>query len=447
MENSLKFKNPFSSSPSGRIEEGLFYKTREIKFITILFRFLLAFILVITMLLIFLNINDSVEFKEGIIYSNNPQLKINTPNEIKILKNNIKEGQSVKKGDTLFILENLKTKTDFDIANLDVQSMQEKIKVTKQLIHNTFQKKDAISKLINIQVNINNIDKKKAEEEINNLNTKIKLSSQQSTIIKNKHYTDSLLFAKGAISKNELLDQQNKKIDDKKNIEEIKTTYNQKNYDYQNLSNNFNKTNNDLKQTLIELDNSIVNYNKEILELETQIKNKTYNLEFISDELNKLLVIAPFDGTISNIFNAKQNLQIINKGELLAILAPSEEKFYAKITLPEKDLTYIKKNQEVNLKIDAYNYYKFGAIKGNIKYITPSDVEKNFYCIANLKHYKSNISLKAGYKFKGEIVVEKMKLYQFIIKKLFNKIDNSVNPNLPIKNNTINNQNTNNSNG
>lgn len=442
MENFLKFKYLFSSFSSARVEEGFLYKTHEIKFIKILFRFLLAFIIIITFFLIFLNINDAVEFKEGIIYSNNPQLKINTPSEVKISKIFIKEGQSVNKGDTLIILENLKTQTDYDIANSDIRSMQKKIGVTNLLINNAYQKKDAITKLIYIQANIHNIDKQKAEQEISNLNNKIVLTSQQSSIIKNKHITDSILYTKGAISKNELLDQQSKKIDDKKNIEEIKSTYKQKNYDYQNLSNNFNKTKNDLKQTLIELDNSIVNYNKEILELETQIKNKKYDLEFISDEKNKLIIVAPFNGTISNIFNAKQNLQIINKGELLAILAPTNEKFYAKITLPEKDLTYIKNNQEVNLKIDAYNYYRFGAIKGNIQYITPSDIDKNFYCIASLKHYKSSINLKAGYKFKGEIVIEKMKLYQYILKKLFNKIDNSVNPNLPSNNNNQNNSTT-----
>ncbi|WP_438965091.1 HlyD family secretion protein [Flavobacterium sp.] len=397
------------------------------------------FIVVLFLLLFFLKINDSVEFKEGVIYSNNPQLKIKTPSEGKVSKVFVKEGQSVRKGDTLFILNNLKTKTDYEIAIIDLESMRKKIEVTNLLINNAIQKKDAVLKLISIQRNIHNIDKQKAEQEIKNLNNKIKLSTQQSVIIKNRHITDSILYAKGAISKNELLEQQNKKIDDKKNIDEIESNFKQKNYDYQNIFNNFSKTKNDLNQTLIGLDNDIVNYKKEILELETQIKNKEYSIEFIFDELNKLTVIAPFNGTISNIFNAKQNIQIIDKGELLAILAPSKEKFYAKITLPEKDLTYIKKNQEVNLKIDAYNYYKFGAIKGNIEYITPSDIDKNFYCIANLKEYKSSISLKAGYKFKGEIIVERMRLYEFLIKKLFNKIDDNVNQNL--QNNSSNNSN------
>ncbi|GHU79119.1 hypothetical protein FACS1894145_2570 [Bacteroidia bacterium] len=59
-------------------------------------------------------------------------------------------------------------------------------------------------------------------------------------------------------------------------------------------------------------------------------------------------------------------------------------------------------------------------------------MDKNFYCIATLNQYNSNIRLKAGYTFKGEIIIDEMKLYQYIIKKLFNKTDNSINPAQPI---------------
>jgi hypothetical protein len=87
----------------------------------------------------------------------------------------------------------------------------------------------------------------------------------------------------------------------------------------------------------------------------------------------------------------------------------------------------VKKEQQINLKLDAYNYYRYGAINGNITYVSPSDVDKTFYCLANIRKYNPNINLKAGYQLKGEVIIERMQLYQYIIKKLFNKIDNSVN--------------------
>ena len=424
------------------MENSWLYNTHSIKFIKIVSRFLLIFLFVILLLLFFLKINDSVEFKEGTIYSNNPQLKINTPNEVKVLKSFVNEGKEVKKGDTLFILENLKTKADYNIANLDVVTLKEKIGIINKLIQSAEQKKTSVKQLIAIQSNIYTIDRKKAEQEITTLNKKIALASQQSNIISDKHKTDSILYAKGAISRLELIEQKNKRIDDKKSQEDIKSNYHQKTYDYNNLANNFQKTNNDLSQNLIELENQIIGYKRDIVEMKSQIDNKKYNLSYITDELGKLIILAPVNGTVSNIFNSKQNINIIAKNELLAILAPKEEHFYAKITLPEKDLTYIKNNQQVNLKVDAYNYYKFGAIKGIISYISPSDIEKKFYCIAKLNNYNKSINLKAGYQFKGEVIIEEMRLYQYIIKKLFNKLDDSVNPAQKPKSNSTQDSNT-----
>lgn len=407
---------------------------------------MLIFLFAIFLLMFFLRINDSVEFKEGTIYSDNPQLKINTPNEVKVLKYFVKEGQNVQKGDTLFILENLKTKVDYNIANLDVATLKEKIGIINKLIQSAEQKKSSVQQLIAIQSNIYSTDRKKAEQEILALNKKIALASQQSSFISDKHKTDSILYAKVAISRLELIEQKNKKIDDKKTQEEVKSTYTQKNYDYDNLANNFQKTKNDLSQNLIELENQIIGFKRDIVEMQSQIDNKKYNLTYISDELGKLVIIAPVDGIISNVFNSKQNINIISKNELLAILAPKQEHFYAKITLPEKDLTYVKNNQKVNLKVDAYNYYKFGAIKGNISYISPSDIEQKFYCIAKLTDYNNAINLKAGYQFKGEVVIEEMRLFQYIIKKLFNKLDDSVNPQQDSKSNSTQNSNAQNTN-
>ena len=236
-----------------------------------------------------------------------------------------------------------------------------------------------------------------------------------------------MLYSKGAISRYEMTETKNRNIDDQKGQLDIQSNYDVKNYDFENLSNNYQKTNNDLRRNIIDVENQIQNYQLDIVELQTQIKDGKSNLTYITDELGKLLVLSPIEGTVSNLYNARQNLQIINKGDILTIIAPKKEAFYAKVILAEKDLTYIKKGQEINLKLDAYNYYRFGAIKRIITYVSPSDVDQTFYCLANIKKYNPNINLKAGYKLKGEVIIEKMKLNQYIIKKLFNKNDNNLN--------------------
>lgn len=405
------------------MENSVYYNTKAINFIKILNRILVAFVLLVTILIFTLNINDTVSFKEGLIFSDTPQLKIIAPNEVKIVGVMVKEGQEVKKGDTLFRLENKKTKSEHEILTSDIGAMEHKIGIINKLMANTIERKKALQQLLVIQSNIYKTDRKKTAYEIAALNSKLNLSSQQSSILTDKYKTDSLLYAKGAISRYEMTAAKSTSLNDRKSEVDVKSTYNVKSYDYQNLYNNHKSARNDLKRNIIDVDNEIENYKREIVELETAIKDGKSNLMYVSDELSKMVVLSPYNGTISNLFNSKQNQQIINKGDLLAIVAPKQEKFYSKVTLDEKDLAYIKNGQDINLKLDAYNYYRFGAVKGKITYVSPSDVNATFYCLARIENYNQHINLKAGYKLKGEVIVEKMVLYQYIMKKLFDKFD------------------------
>lgn len=406
----------------------MLFNSASMNFVKIIYRVLLSFLIIVLILLFVLKVNDKVSFNDGYIYSDNPQIKINSPNEVRVDRILVKEGDYVKKGDTLLVLENIQTKVDYQTTDSDIIAMFKKIETIKSLIKTTEDKKIALTELLSIQSNIYKTDKKKVESEIAGLNKKIDYSNKQTEILSDRFTTDSLLYAKGAISKIELVEQRNKLLNDKKSESEIESSYNSKQYDYNNLTNNFNKTNNDLKRNLIEMDNQILEYNREIIDLESQIKNKEGEKVYLKDQLDKLMIIAPYDATVSQLFNSKQNLSIVNKNELLVILAPEQEHFYAKVTLPERDLIYLKKEQDVNLKLDAYNYYTYGAIKGNVSYISPSDVEENFYCLVKLRPHTSQMKLKAGYKLKGDIIIDEMRLYQYIIKKLFKKIDNTVNP-------------------
>jgi multidrug resistance efflux pump len=333
----------------------------------------------------------------------------------------------VEKGDTLFVLENKKTEADFNVLTTDIQSMEQKVKIIKVLISNTQERKKALQQLLQIQSNIYATDRKKTEQDIRLLNNKINLAAQQNSIWNDKFKTDSLLFAKGAISRYELTDTKNRNLDDKKTQVDMKSVSSSKNFDYENLSNNYARTKNDLKRNIIDVDNNLEGYKRDLEEIQTKMKDDSHTLNYIKDEINKLIVVAPFDGTVSNLYNAQQNLEIIPKGELLSIVAPKKEQFYAKVTLDEVDLAYVRKGQEINLKLDAFNYFRFGAIKGKITYVSPSDVNKTFYCLATIYKHNPNIVLKAGYRLNGEVILERMPLYQYIFKKLFNKMDESIN--------------------
>src|SRR5947209_5085960 len=82
------------------MDNSFYYDTDTINFIKILFRIFVGFIIIVFVLIFTLELNDTVKFKEGQIYSDSPQLKLSAPNEAKVIKTLVKEGQDIKKGDT-----------------------------------------------------------------------------------------------------------------------------------------------------------------------------------------------------------------------------------------------------------------------------------------------------------------------------------------------------------
>jgi multidrug resistance efflux pump len=408
------------------MENSIYYNTKAIHFIVILNRILLAFVALVAILIFALDINDTVPFKDGQIFSDTPQLKINAPNDVRVSRILVREGQHVRKGDTLMLLDNKKTVADREVLVADIAGMENKVVIFNQLIANTEDRKKALEQLLGIQSKIYRTDRTRTAAEIAELNNKLAISNRQNAILADKYKTDSLLYAKGAISKYEMTEAQTRDLTDKKGAVDARTTYKLRSYDYVNLYNNNKKTRNDLRRSIIDVDNTLEDYRRQVVDLDNQIKDKKAQLAYMNDEMAKMTVTAPFDGTISNLFNARQNQFQVAKGDLLAIVAPDKERFYAKVTLDEKDLAYIRKGQMINLKLDAYNYYRYGAIKGKITYVSPSDVDKTFYCLATIYRYNPNINLKAGYKLRGEVIVEEMPMYQYIMKKLFNKIDGDI---------------------
>ena len=117
----------------------------------------------------------------------------------------------------------------------------------------------------------------------------------------------------------------------------------------------------------------------------------------------------------------------MKKNDLLISILPAKNNFYAKVIIPQKDIWQIKVGQAVNLKIDAYYYYKHGITKGKISYISERiNDNSEFYVLVN---FNKNITLpqfRSGYSIKSEIIIERMRLWQFIFKKIFRKVGNSL---------------------
>src|SRR5688572_9114306 len=121
--------------------ENLFtHNVTEARVIRIFFRILFAFLILVIVCAISLNINDSVTFKEGEIIAEIPQQDYRAPFESIPIQVSVRDGQQVKAGDTLVILLSEQLRKDYQNALATYASLIEVDSAIQQLIRSTSHK-------------------------------------------------------------------------------------------------------------------------------------------------------------------------------------------------------------------------------------------------------------------------------------------------------------------
>ncbi|HTH54648.1 MAG TPA: biotin/lipoyl-binding protein, partial [Cyclobacteriaceae bacterium] len=178
------------------------FETNEIYFIRIFFRILLSFFVVIAVSVFVFRINDSVIFQNGEILSENPQLDYKATFEAISDKVYVKEGQTVKAGDTLMVLHSEQLRKDYTDAQVSVVSLQQTAKSISALESNTYDKIRNLQHEKDLNIRTHGSQKEKLRVELKSASDKAALASEQmSNVGLTKLRIDSTLYRQNVISK------------------------------------------------------------------------------------------------------------------------------------------------------------------------------------------------------------------------------------------------------
>ena len=123
------------------------------------------------------------------------------------------------------------------------------------------------------------------------------------------------------------------------------------------------------------------------------------------------------------------------KEQLLCVLNPLvEEEFFAKVKLKEEEIKDVMPRQKVHMKLSAFNHFQCGVLKGEVIHINKEVIiEKNdvtttaqntggFYALVSIPESEAmRFNIKSGFKVNGDIILDRVKLYRFIIESMFKK--------------------------
>jgi HlyD family secretion protein len=186
--------------------------------------------------------------------------------------------------------------------------------------------------------------------------------------------------------------------------------------------NNFTREQNNLMLNKVQLEENTQALVQAKSELESQLIQAKSTLNKLEKELDKQNIIASTAGRVNYLFNTVQTSNLINKGDLLVSLAPQSLSYYARVTVPEKDMPYVRSGLDAHLKLDAYQKFEKGLINGKVSYVAERKENEKFYALVQLPTLK-NYNLKSGYTIYGEIIIDRLPLYKYFIKKIFKRFD------------------------
>lgn len=174
---------------------------------------------------------------------------------------------------------------------------------------------------------------------------------------------------------------------------------------------------------------------RELSDRQKQITQLKANMEEITFRNTKTKIIAPVDGFVNTLFIHTVG-GVVTPAEKLMSIVPVDSPLIIKATVLNKDIGYIRETMPVTIKIDTFDFQKYGTLKGTVKHIPKDAIEDEklgpVYEVfiepkdKTLKVDGKTVSIQSGMSLSVEIKVGKRRIIEFFIYPLIKYLDESI---------------------
>lgn len=101
-------------------------------------------------------------------------------------------------------------------------------------------------------------------------------------------------------------------------------------------------------------------------------------------------IYAPYDGVIK-VLNVNKEGAVVTATQVVAEVLPDSTQLIVEAQVSNSDIGFVENGQKVDIKVDTYDYQKYGMLSGSVVYISPDAIENE----RMEKVYKVNVLLDA----------------------------------------------------
>ena len=151
-----------------------------------------------------------------------------------------------------------------------------------------------------------------------------------------------------------------------------------------------------------------------------------------ADRVERLIVRAPIHGRVQQVVQRSIG-EIVRPGEAVARIVPLGDALVAEVYVKPEDIAAVKVYDKAELKVTAYDFSKYGKIKGEITHISPTTFEhedkRHYYKVlirfnpGRSDRFAATWQLQPGMSVDAEIISDSRSLLQYLLKPIYRGVD------------------------
>lgn len=130
------------------------------------------------------------------------------------------------------------------------------------------------------------------------------------------------------------------------------------------------------KLSILKSEEQLNNQEKEITALQAEIAQTKIQIKSLRFQLGQRVLVAPVSGTVFQLPIQRAGA-VVQPGTMIADIAPAGVPLVIRAQMPTTDSGFLRKGLAVKLKFDAYPFQDYGVISGKLVDISPTTLDVN----------------------------------------------------------------------
>lgn len=167
----------------------------------------------------------------------------------------------------------------------------------------------------------------------------------------------------------------------------------------------------------------------ELAETTSQLSELHEVAKGLEDRVVRLEVTAPVAGVIQNLSITSVG-DVLAPGSTIAQIVPVDEELIADIEISPRDIGFVHSGQEVAVKVNAFDFARFGALEGLLNSVSPTTYARDDGSV----YYRGRVILKQahlgpekkvlpGMTLQADIRTGSKTLFEYMLKPIYTSLD------------------------